>query len=221
MGLWQNGIAAAFALLVASCVHAEPVSTRQPIIDMHRHTPWPGDSDAEGIALIREEMRARNVVAAALFITGREDLGYYESDARTRFLLSPIFPCPPLTPERKWCFVESGGLMPDEAWLDQQLAAGELTGLGELVFNYAGIHPDDPRMAPFWGSPRSTMCPLSFTAAVGRPLGKDRGGTLAAVLIINRTTATPRSCAPCWRGIRACEWFLGTSGSTISTKLWR
>lgn len=151
MGLWQNGIGAAFALLLASCVHAEPaLSGSQPIIDMHRHTPWPGDSDAEGAALIRQETGAHNVVAAALFITGREDVRRYQSDARTRFLLSPMFPCPPLTPDRKWCFVESGGLVPDEAWLDQQLAAGTLMGLGELVFNYAGIHPDDPTMAPFW-----------------------------------------------------------------------
>jgi uncharacterized protein len=40
--------------------------------------------------------------------------------------------------------------LPDPTWLDQQLAAGTIKGLGELVFNYAGLPPDDPTMAPFW-----------------------------------------------------------------------
>lgn len=151
MGLWQKGIGAVVTLLLASCVHAETgPAASQPIIDMHRHTPWPGDPDAEGLALIRQEMRARNVVASALFITGQEDVAIYRTDAGTRLLLSPMFPCPALTAERKWCFSESDGPMPDAGWLDQQLAAGTLAGIGELVFNYAGVHPDDPAMGPFW-----------------------------------------------------------------------
>lgn len=95
-------------------------------------------------------MRAHNVVASALFITGREDVGIYRSVASGRFLLSPMFPCPALTAERKWCFSESGSLMPNVAWLDEQLAAGALGGIGELVFSYAAVHPNDPAMAPFW-----------------------------------------------------------------------
>ncbi len=42
------------------------------------------------------------------------------------------------------------GPMPDAAWLEQQLTAGTLTGIGELVFNYAGIAPDDSAMADYW-----------------------------------------------------------------------
>jgi hypothetical protein len=148
---WQNTIGAALSLILAGCVHAEPPKTNsQPIIDMHRHAPWPGDSDAEGLALIRAEMKAHNVVASALFITGREDVAHYRKDESVRFLLSPMFPCPALTTERKWCFTESDGLMPDDAWLDQQLSSGALSGLGELVFNYAAVHPNDPIMARFW-----------------------------------------------------------------------
>ena len=151
MDLWK-AIGAAGAVLLAGCAHAAPPpqSGSRPIIDVHRHTPWPGESDSEGVALIRQEMRAHNVVAAALFVTGREDVAHYRSDGHSRFLLSPMFPCPALTAERKWCFPESGGLMPDAAWLDEQLAAGAVQGIGELVFNYANVHPDDPAMAPFW-----------------------------------------------------------------------
>jgi len=134
--------------LFAGAAAAQPAG--QPIIDVHRHTPWPGDSDAEGLTLIRDEMRAHRVVATALFITGREDVAHYRSDEAVRFLLSPMFPCPALTAQRKWCFTETGGPMPDARWLDAELAAGRLQGLGELVFNYAAVRPDDPAMAPFW-----------------------------------------------------------------------
>lgn len=150
MRIWLQSIGTAVALLLAGCVHQPLRSERQPIIDMHRHAPWPGDSDAEGIALIRQEMAAHDVVSAMLFITGREDISLYRDDQRSRLVLSPMFPCPALTADRKWCFTDSAGMMPDEQWLDQQLAAGTLAGIGELAFNYAGIHPDAAEMAPFW-----------------------------------------------------------------------
>src|SRR5688500_15951955 len=139
MAPWPKNIGAAVTLLLAGCMHGEMPSSVQPIIDMHRHTPWPGDSDSEGIALIHEAMRAHDVVATALFITDREDVALYRSGDGVRFLLSPMFPCPRLTAERKWCFAESGNNLPDPEWLDQALAAGELAGIGELVFNYAGM----------------------------------------------------------------------------------
>lgn len=100
--------------------------------------------------MIRSELEAHNVVAAALFITGPEDIALYRSDEQSRLLLSPMFPCPALTPERKWCFVDSAGAMPDAEWLERQLASGAFVGIGELVFNYAGIPPDSPLMADFW-----------------------------------------------------------------------
>lgn len=144
-------IAAALALVAAGCAHAPPpAATVQPIIDLHRHTPWPGDDDATGLALIREEMRAHGVVAAALFITGKEDLGRYPSSDDARLLLSPMFPCPALTSSRKWCSLDTDGPLPDAEWLEEQLAGRKLAGIGELVFNYAGIAPDDASMARYW-----------------------------------------------------------------------
>jgi hypothetical protein len=151
MAILRRSAGAALALMIAGCVNSQPHSLgMQPIIDLHRHTPWPGDSDDEGLALIQETLRAHNVVASALFITGREDIAHYRGDGRTRFLLSPMFPCPALTAQRKWCSVDAEGPMPDAAWVEQQLTAGTLAGIGELVFNYAGIAPDDPAMADYW-----------------------------------------------------------------------
>lgn len=141
---------ALYASLVG-CTHTPSQIVKvQPIIDLHRHTPWPGESDGQAIGEIKQTLRAHNVVASALFITGREDINQYRSDKDVRFFLSPMLPCPDLTAERKWCAVESDGPMPDPEWLEQQLANGSLAGIGELVFNYAGIAPDDPKMAPYW-----------------------------------------------------------------------
>ena len=148
---WERAFVLMAGLLMAGSTHGQTAApSRQPIIDLHRHTPWPGDSDAEGLPLIRREMLGHHVVAAALFITGHEDVAHYVADERTRFLLSPMFPCPALTAERKWCFTETSGMMPDAAWLEQQLAAGKLGGIGELVFSYAAVRPDDPSMEGYW-----------------------------------------------------------------------
>lgn len=173
MGLLQRGIGAALALFLGSCAHDARLPARpQPIIDMHRHTPWPGDPDAEGLAQIRAEMRAHKVVASALFITGREDVAVYRSDAEHRFLLSPMLPCPALTAERKWCFSESKGEMPDAAWLDEQLSTHALAGIGELVFNYAGLGPDDPSMAPFWALAAKHSVPAFIHSGRGPGVGQ-------------------------------------------------
>ena len=152
MDLVSGHIALALAtLLLAGCAHATPTpASPQPIIDLHRHTPWPGEPDNTAVDSIKQDLSAHNVVASALFITGREDIARYRSDGNLRFLLSPMFPCPELTPQRKWCSTDTSGPMPDATWLDQQLAAGTLQGIGELVFNYAGIAPDDSAMSPFW-----------------------------------------------------------------------
>lgn len=151
MATMRMSLGAALVLLAAGCMHAESQPPGvQPIIDLHRHTPWPGDPDDAGFAAIQEALRAHHVVSSALFITGREDIEHYRNDGRIRLLLSPMFPCPALTAQRKWCAVEADGPMPDAAWLDEQLSSGTLAGIGELVFNYAGIAPDDPVMADYW-----------------------------------------------------------------------
>ena len=147
---WRTMIGAAVLFFAAWTPAAAQSERPQPIIDMHRHTPWPGEPDAEGLALIRKELRAHHVVASALFITGQEDVAIYRTDEASRLLLSPMMPCPALTADRKWCFTEADGQMPSLAWLDQQLARGGLVGIGELVFNYSAVHPNGREMAPYW-----------------------------------------------------------------------
>ncbi len=149
---WLCGVALPASLFLVNTAVAQgtPVGDFQPVIDMHRHAPWPGDSDSEGLGLIREELGRHDVVVAMLFVTGRDDLSAYPSDETTQLILSPMFPCPALTASRKWCFTDSAGALPDPDWVEAQLALRTIGGLGELVFNYAGLSPLDPTVAPFW-----------------------------------------------------------------------
>ena len=144
----------------------------QPIIDMHRHAPWPGESDADGLALIRDELARHQVVAAMLFITGREDVEAFQGDQRARLILSPMFPCPALTDTRKWCFPEAEGMLPDPTWVENQIAAGALGGLGELAFSYAAVSPLDPAMAPYWAMAARHDIPAFVHTGRGPPPGE-------------------------------------------------
>ncbi len=172
MGRGKSFFASILTPLLIGCAHPEVRSTfPQPVIDLHRHTPWPGEPDDTALVEIKDNLRAHHVVATALFITGREDVAIYRSDEDVRLLLSPMFPCPQLTSERKWCSVETGGPMPDGAWIDSQLASGDLEGIGELVFNYAGIAPDDPSMAGFWAMAARHDVPAFVHVGRGPPAG--------------------------------------------------
>ena len=221
MTLLRKCVGVSVAALLVACVHAErsPVGP-QPIIDLHRHTPWPADPDDTAIASIRNALRSHNVVSSVLFITGREDVALYRSDKNPRLLLSPMFPCPKLTAQRKWCFVETDGPMPDAAWIDQQLSAGSLVGLGELVFNYAGISPDDPVMTDYWSLAAATMSLHSSISAVGRVRVRARAATTAAVQTTRPTSATRRCFVQSSSGTRDYEWFYSMRGSTTSMKRW-
>lgn len=164
--------AATAGLMVTGCATPPgPVAGPERIIDVHRHTPWPGEDDAAGRALIEGAMARAGVSTAILFITGREDARAYGGEPNGRFLLSPMFPCPALTAERKWCFTETADALPDPAWLDEQLAAGRLMGIGELAFSYAGIQPDDVRMRPFWALAAKHGVPAFVHTGRGPPPG--------------------------------------------------
>ena len=67
-------ITGALALLVAGCVHAEfkPVGL-QPIIDLHRHTPWPGDPDDAGLIAIQKAMRQHGAMPHRYLSTARRE----------------------------------------------------------------------------------------------------------------------------------------------------
>lgn len=122
----------------------------QPIIDVHRHASWPGADDAAPRAALLAEMDAEGIVLSLLHINEPGDVQGWLAAAPGKFIGGPTMPCWQ-TPQEPFyrCFPETKG-WPDLAWLERELAAGRVGILGEMGFNYSGVHPDDARMSPYW-----------------------------------------------------------------------
>ncbi len=123
----------------------------QPIIDVHKHASWPGADDAAPRAALLAEMDAEGIVLSLLHMNEPGDVQGWLQAAPGRFIGGPAMPCPQAPQEPYYrCFAKTQG-WPDLAWLESEMAAGRIGLLGEMLFVYAGVHPDDPRMAPYWG----------------------------------------------------------------------
>ena len=148
------------AALVAACAKGDSQRDRipvpatahapEPVIDVHRHASWPGDADAPALAEALAEMDAEGIVLALLHINEPGDVSGWLEAAPGRFIGGPAMPCPVnrRAPYRR-CFAETEGWPPLE-WLERGLRRGRIGLLGEMLFVYAGISPNDPRMSPYW-----------------------------------------------------------------------
>ena len=122
----------------------------QPIIDVHRHASWPGADDASARAEALAEMDAHGIVLSLLYINEPGDISGWLEAAPGRFIGGPAMPCPVTRAAPHYrCFADSAG-WPNREWLERGLRRGRIGLLGEMLFVYAGIDPDDSRMRPYW-----------------------------------------------------------------------
>jgi uncharacterized protein len=137
-------------LLCTAALVAHAAEPRQPVIDVHVHAAWPGEDDAAARNAMLQEMDSAGIVLALLHINEPADVASWLEAAPGRFVGGPAMPCPP-TPNAPYfrCFAETAG-WPDLAWLERELAAGRIGLLGEMLFVYTGVHPDDAKVAPYW-----------------------------------------------------------------------
>ena len=177
------GIAAACALLAAcasrvgtmphsaaATAAAEPQPFR-PVIDVHKHAAWPGADDAPVRAALLAEMDAEGIVLSLLHINEEEDVQEWLQAAPGRFIGGPAMPCPQTVRAPFYrCFAETQG-WPDLVWLEREMAAGRIGLLGEMLFVYTGVHPDDPRMAPYWALAAKYDVPVAIHINRGPPPG--------------------------------------------------
>lgn len=127
-----------------------PVYAAGPIIDVHRHSTWPGSDDAPYRTQTLAEMDANGVVLALLAFTEYSDVADWVDAAPGRFLAGPLLPCPRnLVEPRYRCFAEDEGWA-DLGWLRQQAELGKFGVLHEVDISYAGLSPANPRLAPYW-----------------------------------------------------------------------
>ena len=122
----------------------------EPVIDVHRHASWPGEPDEPARAAAIAEMNENGIVLSLLYINEPGDVEAWLEDGSGRFVGGPAMPCSVNRRAPGYrCFPETRG-WPDPAWLERELRRGRIRLLGEMLFVYAGVNPNDPRMTPYW-----------------------------------------------------------------------
>ena len=119
------------------------------VIDVHFHAPRLGEDDDSARRETLEEMQRNGIVRTVLYVNEPTDLDDWLDRSPASFVASAPMPCWRNRDESYYCFAETGGWPPLD-WLERELAAGRIRALGEMLFNYAGVQPDDPSMSPYW-----------------------------------------------------------------------
>lgn len=186
---------------------------RQPIIDVHRHASWPGASDADARTALLEDMAAEGIVLSLLHINEPGDVQGWLTAAPGKFIGGPAMPCPQTREEPFYrCFPETKG-WPDLAWLERELAAGTIGILGEMLFVYTGVHPDDSKMAPYWAL--AAKYDLPVTVHINRGPGPASGLRGPAFNDDMGNPALLRPVLERHRGLRILLQHVGTGGADL------
>ena len=142
--------AALLGLTIGTAESALAESAEQlPVIDVHRHAPRIGADDEAARQRTLESMRKNGIVRSVLYLNEPSDVETWIVASPGMFVGSVAVPCWRNRDQSYYCF-PSGGGWPDLAWLERELSAGRVSALGEMLFNYAGISPTDPRIWPYW-----------------------------------------------------------------------
>ena len=95
-------------------------------------------------------MDANGIVLSLLYVNEPGDIEGWLENGSGRFIGGPAMPCSVNRRAPGYrCFAETQG-WPELDWLERELRRGRIGLLGEMLFVYSGIRPNDPRMAPYW-----------------------------------------------------------------------
>ncbi|SIN95518.1 hypothetical protein SAMN02745824_2424 [Parasphingorhabdus marina DSM 22363] len=164
---------------------------------MHLHAPMADSSETpDAPATTLAKLADNNIVLALVSITSPEQAESWHAVGRDRFLLGAMMPCPEnLAPSSYVCFPETKGL-PDIAWLEQSIRSGMIEALHEMMFNYDGSLPDDPKMAPYWALAKQWNIPVGVHTWSGPPPGKAIRRNPDCCPLYDRKIGNPRNLRP-------------------------
>lgn len=150
---------ALLVVLLALPLAAQSPSARPPVIDVHLHAMPPAGVGRDSVDV---RYRLLTVLPA--------NLSKVESVERRWVGIALGFPCDrgksvmfgaPCLP--------NGATLPDTAWLRAQLEGGQIQALGELVPQYVGMSPADPRLEPYWALAEAFDIPVGIHMGSGPP----------------------------------------------------
>lgn len=131
-----------------------------PIVDVHVHA-W----SRAGIEPRMRELDANRVVFAV--VNGPDSvLKEWMRRQPARTMPSLVLPC--VTGMVRPCYPGDAAL-PALEWVRAEVAAGRLQALGELLQQYAGMAPTDPRLAPYFALAEELDLPVGIHLALAPP----------------------------------------------------
>ncbi len=171
--LWRCVLLATITYALSACTPSQDASSAdpapQPIINVHMHSAWPGGDDAYRDDVVKE-MDSNNIVLSVLHFTEAADIDDWARAEPQRFLAGPQMPCPQREEGVLFCFPDEDGWA-DLTWLETHMASGDIGAMGEMLFVYAGIAPDDPRMDGYWALAEKYEVPVGVHINRGPPIG--------------------------------------------------
>jgi Amidohydrolase len=152
------------ASLIAATAAAQPGTPRPPVIDMHVH------GDATSPLASAAQMNALNIRYLFLSSSAADLRLWADAGNPSRYLPALQFPCPggvnPIT--GRACF-NTTTEFPDVAWVRDELRAGRIRAFGELVPEYLGMAPNDPRLDAYWQLAEEFDLPVAIHMGIGPP----------------------------------------------------
>lgn len=156
----------------SACTAVQPAEPPSPKhINSHMHAAPLGRDDAAYREHVLAEMDAHDIGYSVLHLFEPADVAVWLDGAPGRFLAGPVFPCWHRDDGTPFLCDWDGSAFPDIDWLRTQYETGAFEIMGELTFNYAGIGPDDPRMAPYWALAAEHDIPVAVHINPGPPAG--------------------------------------------------
>lgn len=142
-----RSVAIGIAAMLASDLGIAHAQDNQLIIDMHGHVPYAYSSEGAERSVSIEEIKRQGFHYAVIGAATKEDVEALQDPS---ILVSVMLACPRnLAPPYYQCFPEDGGWV-DIEWLENEVAAGRIGAIHEILTNYSGISPGNPRLEPYW-----------------------------------------------------------------------
>ena len=158
-------LGSAIVSLIAVTSVAQPVAPQPPVIDMHVHS----DATSSPQAAVAQ-MNSLNIRYVFLSSSAADLRLWADAGNPSRYLPAFQFPCPagvnPIT--GRSCF-DSPTEFPDIAWVRDELRAGRIWAFGELVPEYLGMVPNDPRLDAYWQLAEEFDLPVAIHMGIGPP----------------------------------------------------
>jgi hypothetical protein len=166
-GRRRCGSLAAAAISVAAPAAAAAgqsaaLGPRQPVIDVHVHSTMTTPAMLQRL----EALGVRYIVLSAL----AADLPLWAAVDSSRYVPALVFPCPGgrAVITGRPCFA-NGEELPDTTWLREEVRAGRVRAFSELVPQFLGLSPADPRLEPYWSLAEEFDLPVGIHLGPGPP----------------------------------------------------